>query len=65
MGRDYSGYIDNVKYGGANYVDFILMSGLLASMVFFMKSAVFERGINKLLLSIISIAVIATFFWCW
>jgi hypothetical protein len=62
MGRDYSGYIDNVKYGGANYVDFILMSGLLASMVFFMKSAVFERGINKLLLSIISIAVIATFF---
>lgn len=62
MSRDYSGYIDNVRYEGANYVDFILMSGLLASMLFFMKSAVFERGINKLLLSIISIAVIASFF---
>ena len=62
MGRDYSGYINNVRYEGANYVDFVLMSGLLVSMVFFMKSAVFERGINKLLLSIISIAVIATFF---
>lgn len=62
MSRDYSGYLYNARYEGANYVDFILMSGLLASMLFFMKSAIFERGINRLLLSIISIAVIATFF---
>lgn len=62
MQHDYSGYINNVKYGGANYVDFFLMSGLLISMVFFMRSAVFEKGINRLLLSIISIAVMASFF---
>lgn len=62
MSRDYSGYLNNVRYEGANYVDFILMSGLFISMIFFMKSAVFERGINKLLLSIISIAVIASLF---
>lgn len=62
MERDYTGYLNNVRYEGANYVDFILMSGLFISMILFMKSAVFERGINRLLLSITSLAVIGTFF---
>lgn len=62
MERDYSGYLQNTRYAGANYVVFFLMSGLFISMLFFMKRAVFEKGINRLLLSIISIAVIASFF---
>lgn len=62
MGRDYSGYLFNLKYEGANYVDFFLMSGFLISMLIFMKSAVFEKGINRLLLTIIAIATIASFF---
>lgn len=62
MGRDYSGYLFNSRYEGANYVNFFLMSGFLISMLIFMKSAVFKKGINRLLFTIIAIATIASFF---
>lgn len=60
--QDYAGYINNTRYEGANYVDFILMFSLLLSMLYFMRSAIFEEGINRLLFSIICIAVMGTFF---
>lgn len=60
--QGYAGYINNTRYEGANYVDFILMFSLLLSMLYFMRSAIFEEGINRLLFSIICIAVMGTFF---
>lgn len=60
--QDYASYVNNSRYEGANYVDFILMFGLFISMLYFMRSAIFERGINRLLFSIICIAVMGTFF---
>lgn len=60
--QGYAGYINNVKYEGANYVSFILMLSLFLTMIYFMRSAIFEHGINRLLFSIICIAVIGSFF---
>lgn len=56
----YSGYIDSKKYEGANYTNFFIMLILLGAYIFSLKREVFNQNIQKLIFSIIIIAVVGS-----
>ena len=57
-----STYLYNTKYDGSNYNEAIMMTMLIASMLYFMRKRVFEDGINRLLFSFMCIGLVGSFF---